>query len=68
MHEGSRDYQCKSCNKTFADKGCLKKHIKKVHEIRRDLKCESCKAENAYQICLTNLVSGGFNSASESFF
>ena len=42
IHEGSKDYKCESCGKSFSGAPYLKKHIHTVHEGYKDFKCESC--------------------------
>ena len=37
VHEDHKDYKCKSCGKSFLEKGKLKKNVHIVHEIQKDL-------------------------------
>ena len=38
VHEGQREYECKSCGKSFFNSQTLKKHIRTIHEGRKDIK------------------------------
>lgn len=40
--KGSKDFECKECNKKFGLNGDLKSHVILVHEGRKDFKCEKC--------------------------
>ena len=40
LHEGQRNYKCKSCEKAFAES---RNHIKKIHKGQRNYKYESCE-------------------------
>ena len=42
IHEGQRNYNCNSCEKSFTQSGHLKRHIKGLHEGQRNCKCDSC--------------------------
>ena len=42
IHEGSKDFKCDSCGKSFYSEGYLKKHIHTMHEGSKDFKCDSC--------------------------
>ena len=41
-HKGHKDHKCESCDKSFSQRGDLKKHIHTVHKGHKDHKCESC--------------------------
>ena len=43
LHEGSRDFKCKLCDKTFAENNPLFKHVRRVHEKLRPFQCDICK-------------------------
>ena len=41
VHEGHKDFKCKSCIKPFTLAGCLRAHIKNIHKGHKDFKCDS---------------------------
>ena len=43
VHEGHKDYECESCDKSFSDAQNLKKHTHTVHKGHKDYKCDSCE-------------------------
>ena len=42
VHEGRKDYKCKSCGKSFSHGNALKKHIHTIHVGLKEYKCDIC--------------------------
>ncbi len=45
VHSKLKAYKCELCSTSFAEKGGLTKHLKRVHDSSRDHKCNLCEKQ-----------------------
>ena len=43
VHKNLKPYECEVCNKSFGQKGGLKKHILTIHDKEKPFKCNICQ-------------------------